>query len=86
MLNIKRAETYELAKAVAEQTGQSITDAVTDALREKLARLSEIRSDDLEARRASIRAIQARFRALPGDSFRSADIDAILYDDQGLPK
>ena len=37
MLNIKRPETYELAKAVAERTGLSLTDAVTEALRDKLA-------------------------------------------------
>lgn len=86
MLNIKRPETYELAKAVAERTGTSITDAVTVALREKLARMSALRDEEIAVKRKAIEEIQQRFRALPGEAFTSADIDSILYDEDGLPK
>ena len=36
MLNIKNKETYKLAKELAKITGDSMTVAVTEALKEKL--------------------------------------------------
>lgn len=86
MLNIKRPETYALAKQVAERTGLSLTDAVTEALRDKLKALEGVRPESANARRAKVRHIQRRFRDLPGEPFSSEDIGTILYDSDGLPK
>lgn len=86
MLNIKRPETYELAKQVAERTGLSLTDAVTEALRDKLKALEDVPVQSANMRLAQVREIQRRFRDLPGEPFSSGDIHRILYDADGLPK
>lgn len=80
-LNIKSAEAHKLAVELARQTGDSITGAVTKAIRAELKRL-----EDKDAKRARIMAIldytAKAGRGGPG----SADIDALLYDERGLPK
>jgi len=40
-LNIKDPEALNLARQLAEQTGETITRAVTEALRERLARYAQ---------------------------------------------
>ncbi len=49
-LNIKNAETYRLVKELAEETGLSMTAAVTEAVRQHLARIRATQDDDPEAR------------------------------------
>ncbi len=39
-LNIKNAETYRLVRELADLTGESMTGAVTEAVRERLERLA----------------------------------------------
>lgn len=82
-LNIKNPETYELAAEVARLTGQSMTAAVTEALREKLERVKREKGDPelVEDLLAIAREISA---AAPG--LKSSDIDELLYDERGLPK
>jgi antitoxin VapB len=60
-LSIKTAEADELARALAGLTGETMTDAVTVALRERLARERAKRaaSADLPAR---LTALAARLR------------------------
>ncbi len=79
-LNIKNDETVRLAKRLAEVTGESLTTAVTEALRERLARVdADFRvSDVLELAR------QIRQRLPPG--YLDQDFDELLYDENGLPK
>ncbi len=43
-LNIRNAETEKLAEALAKLTGETKTEAVTQALRDRLARLRRERS------------------------------------------
>ena len=38
-LNIKNAETYRLVRELAEATGESLTEAVGNAVRERLERV-----------------------------------------------
>jgi antitoxin VapB len=82
-LNIKKPEAYELARAVADATGESLTDAVTNALRERLEALRRRRADaDLVL--AEVAELQAFLAALPDRS--TAPEDEILgYDEFGLP-
>ena len=40
-LNIKNPEAHALAARLAEKTGETLTEAVTTALRERLARLEQ---------------------------------------------
>jgi antitoxin VapB len=87
MLNIKRPETYELAKAVAERTGQSLTDAVTEALRDKLKTLEQDREKDIKKGVAEILEIARKYReAIGPDIPTREEIDADIYDEYGLPR
>jgi antitoxin VapB len=87
MLNIKRPETYDLAKAVAARTGLSLTDAVTLALREKLAGLDEARQRDIAERMERVRQIARDFREAWGEPLPTREeLDAEMYDEYGAPK
>ncbi len=81
-LNIKDPETHELAKKLAAQTGETMTRAVTEALRERLARLT--RAQKPEATADDLLAIGRRCAAtLKG---KAIDHGTMLYDERGLPK
>ena len=87
-LNIKNEDAYALASQLAELTGESLTAAVTMALRERLAREQSTRSRSEAARQALIAEILALGRELrnhvqPGTS--SADHND-LYGEDGLPR
>ena len=87
MLNIKRPETYELAKKLAARTGESLTDAVTTALRERLARLDEVRKADVAARIAAVQELSRAYRAhIHGPIPTLKELDDEMYDEYGLPK
>jgi antitoxin VapB len=81
-LNIRNAEAERLAARLAKLTGQSKTQAVTEALRDRLARLTRGRrarrlADDLDA-------IALHCAALPIRDARPAD-EILGYDEAGLP-
>ena len=80
-LNIKNPEAHRLAEELAGLTGESLTTAVTEALRERLARLKRRGMAD---RLMDIgRRAAARLNA-PGATMMEIDD---LYDDRtGLPK
>jgi len=81
-LNIKDPETHRLARKLAEQTGETMTRAVTEALRERLARLTRAEKPDTKA--DDLLAIGRRCAAtLKG---KPVDHGSILYDERGLPK
>ena len=63
-LNIKNDETCRLARELADLTGESMTGAITVALRERLERETHARS--VEARVKEIRAIAERCAAKLG--------------------
>ena len=78
VLSIKSAAADELARELAELTGESITDAVVASLRARL---------DLERRRCRERSLDdivERFRQLMVLDEREAD-DILGYDEHGLP-
>lgn len=79
-LNIKNAEAHKLALELASLTGESLTAAVTEALREKLARL---RRRGLADR---LMEIGKEFSSRMSEKTKTFDIDAELYDERGLPK
>ena len=80
VLSIKSAEADELARELARVTGESLTDAVTVALRERLERQRHDRSDLVER----LLAIGASARDLPWLDLRPDD-EIIGYDEHGLP-
>lgn len=82
-LNIKNAEAVELAKQLAARTGESITDAVTNALRQRLDVLAH--EEDAAVLIIEVGRIQSLVASLPELDARGAD-EIIGYDDFGLPR
>ena len=82
-LNIRNEETEQLATALSKLTGETKTEAVTQALRERLIRVRRARTkrrlaDDLDE-------IALHCSTLPLRDARNAD--AIMgYDEHGLPR
>lgn len=83
-LNIKNDETCRLASNLAELTGETMTGAITVALRERLER--ERRRRGLETRARDLRAIADRCAKLMGPGPSAIEHGDLLYDEQGLPK
>lgn len=82
VLSIKDHETDALARRLAAATGETLTTAVTVAVRERLERVSGLaRAGDLET---ELQAIASRAAALPVIDERSAE-EIIGYDEHGLP-
>ena len=80
-LSIKDPEADRLARELAERTGESLTQAVVVALRERLAReTGRTRGVPL---RDELAAIRQRCAALPVLDTRSAD-EILGYDERGV--
>lgn len=79
-LNIKNPRTEQLAKQVAQEAGETLTEAVTRALEERLERLSGSRNTPnlLNA----LLEISNRCSRLPDLDLRSAD-EVLGYNEQG---
>lgn len=83
-LSIKDPEADRLARAVAQRTGETLTQAVINALRERLAR-EERKEQATESFVEDVMEIGRHCAALPLLDARSAD-DLVGYDDNGLPR
>jgi len=81
-LSIKDAEADRLARALSQKTGETITQAVVTALRERLAR--EERKVDEDEMVEDVLDIARHFSSLPVLDPRNAD-EIIGYDENGLP-
>jgi antitoxin VapB len=82
-MNIKNEEAYRLARQLSKLTGESLTTAVTEAVRERLDRLRRERGVDRAERLLLIgRDCATRLK----EPFRTIDHKDMLYDDRGLPK
>lgn len=79
-LNIKSDEAHQLAQKLARQTGESLTTAVTQALRERLARIENV---GLAER---LMEIGKEFSSRMSKTTKNFDIDREFYDKNGLPK
>lgn len=82
-LSIKNPETEQLAREISKETGESITDAITIALRDRLQRLRGRRH--AKALIQEVDDILRRVDALPTLDERSED-EILGYDSQGLPQ
>jgi antitoxin VapB len=82
-LNIKNDEAHRLASELARLTGESLTTAVTAALRERLDRERMRRGRIRVAKR--LMAIGARYAALPDTGPETPD-ETLNYDENGLPR
>ena len=83
-LNIKNDETCRLAGELARLTGETMTGAITIALRERLEREKRRRGTDALARK--LHAIGQRCASLLGPGPSAVEHGDLLYDERGLPK
>jgi antitoxin VapB len=80
-LNVKDPEAHRLARAIAEETGETLTRAVTEALRDRYTRLLSRRK---KASVEELLAIADRAAACVRRPY--VDHAELLYDEHGLPK
>ncbi|HEY7444116.1 MAG TPA: type II toxin-antitoxin system VapB family antitoxin [Vicinamibacterales bacterium] len=82
-ISLKDPEADRLARAVAARTGETLTEAIIVALRERLARLGGRRRR--RRLRDELREIAERCARLPTLDARTAE-EILGYDDEGLPR
>ena len=83
-LNIKNDETCRLAGELAHLTGDTMTGAITIALRERLERERRVRG--AERRLQEMQAIADRCARLLGPGPSAVEHGDVLYDERGLPR
>lgn len=83
-LNIRDPEVQILAREVAQATGETMTQAVKEALRERLARLRETDKAEREQRYRAIRESARRWREAPVEDPRSPE-EILAFGEDGLP-
>ncbi len=82
-LNIKSDRTHRMAKELARLTGESMTVAVSEAVRERLERMRRNSKEGLAGR---LMQIAKECGPLWKEPYRSMDHGDLLYDKNGLPK
>lgn len=81
-LNIKNPEAHRLARELARVTGESLTAAVTTALRQRLERERDARGPALAD---TLLAIGRDCATHLREPHATVDHGDLLYDDRGLP-
>lgn len=84
VLNIKDSETHRLASELARRTGLSLTAAVREALRERLAR-EESPTSEQARKLARVMEIARRCAARPVLDPRTPE-EILGYDENGIPR
>ena len=82
-LNIKDEKTHRLVRQLAKLTGESMTAAVGQAVRERLERIQADKGTGMAER---IMKIAKETGPLWKEPYRSIDHGDLLYDENGLPK
>ena len=82
-LSIKDPETDALVRKLARLRGTSFTGAIRLAVSNELAK-EERPVKDVARMRAAVAEIQARWAAAP-ELMTDKEIDAFMYDENGLP-
>ena len=82
-MNIKNKEAHQLTEELAKLTGESLTAAVTKAVRERLDRVRQAQGISLADQLLMIGKDCAAHLKKP---FRTIDHGKMLYDERGLPK
>jgi len=82
-LNIKNEEAHRQARELASLTGESMTVAVREAIRERLER---VRGNSREGLAERLLKIARECGPLWKEPYRSIDHGDLLYDEKGMPK
>ncbi len=78
---IKDRDADQLIRTLAERTGESITDAVKQAVRERLQRVP-LRESDVAARKAKLARLIAKANAIPTVDDQTPD-EIVGYNELG---
>lgn len=81
---IKDPDADRLIRELAGRTGETITQAVKEAVRDRLRRLP-LSEQDIAARKRKIAKILAKIDALPRINEHLTDDELLGYDENGLP-
>lgn len=82
-LNIKNEKTHRMVRELARLTGESMTAAVDQAVRERLEKVRKNRDCGLAERLLRIgKDCASRWK----EPYRSIEHGDLLYDEKGLPK
>jgi antitoxin VapB len=84
-LNIKNEETCELVQELAQLTGENMTEAITNAVRERLERAKHRKKVE-EGMAEKLMRIARESAPLWKEPFKSTPHGELLYDEKGLPK
>jgi len=79
---IKDEEADGLIRELVARTGETITDAVKQSVRERLTRVPRA-EDDIAKRKRRIKEILAYYDALPRQKEHLTDDEIIGYNDEG---
>lgn len=82
-LNIKNEETHRLARELAKATGENMTRAVSEAIRERLER---VRGNSRQGMAERLLQIGKECAAHLKEPYKSTEIGDLLYDKKGMPK
>jgi antitoxin VapB len=82
-MNIKNKEAHQLTEELAKLTGETMTAAVTEAVRERLERVRQTQGVSLADQLLMIGKDCATRLKKP---FRTIDHGKMLYDERGFPK
>ena len=82
---IKDEQADALIRELAERTGETLTDAVKQAVRERLQRIP-LKENDIAARKRKLAELFAYFDSLPHINEHLSDDEVIGYDENGLPR
>ncbi len=82
---IKDDEADQLIRELAERTGETMTDAVKQAVRERLQRVP-LNESQIAARKRKLAELLAYFDALPHINEHLSDDEIVGYDENGVPR
>ena len=82
-LNIKNKDAHRLARQLSKLTGESMSTAVTTAVKERLER---VRKDPKEGLAERLLEIGRECAAHLKEPYKSIDHGELLYDENGIPK
>jgi antitoxin VapB len=82
---IKDEQADALIRELAERTGETLTDAVKQAVRERLQRIP-LKENDIAARKRKLAELFEYFDSLPHINEHLSDDEVIGYYENGLPR
>jgi antitoxin VapB len=85
-LHLNNPKTDRLARELARETGESLTEAVNKALEERLGRVGTRKATEVEKLVADLTAIAKRAKGLRRLKKTSRELIDELYDEDGLPR